>query len=220
MRLRKGIGSRNRVRQSILLFVHIDTTDLPEEKLHVLAVTLRVLLRPGVSHSKIEIAVRAKLDAAATVVLGHADHLQHPARRLTRITPEIRCCLSLDQHCGNLVFLKDLVLEIILPVLTKLWMECQAEQAIGSAFVKQLLRQIDEQRFLVTLSALFEQPDFAGLMNDDKGVAQARNLSEPDESRPHITGLVHEGVGKAKLLLEKRTQRQGLRQFGNDRWRR
>src|SRR5437867_7975316 len=120
--------------------VHVKAQDFAEMGRQVLAVALRILLRAGVAHPDVEESVRAKLNAAAAVVLRHAHDLPQTPRRPLRVGAKIRRCQTLDHDGGNLSFFKYLVLEIVFAILAKARMKRQAKQSVWSTLVEDFFR--------------------------------------------------------------------------------
>src|SRR5206468_6262659 len=123
----KGIVARDGVSKTVVAFVQIDPDDFAEEQLCVLAMALRVLLRASVAHAEIQITVRAKVDTAAAVVLGGAHYLQEAKGRLSRIALQVRRGFPFREDSGDLTVLKNLVLEVILPIFAEFRMKGDAE---------------------------------------------------------------------------------------------
>src|SRR5437868_15401648 len=70
---RDGVGQRS------VAMVDVQAQHFAKEEPEVLPVTLWILLGTGVAHAKVEIAIRAELNAAAAVVLCHAHDLEQTA---------------------------------------------------------------------------------------------------------------------------------------------
>src|SRR5687768_5856520 len=61
--IEKWIIPGNSVGKALALLINIDANYFSKESQHVLPMSVRVLLRTGITHAQIQIAVRAKLDA-------------------------------------------------------------------------------------------------------------------------------------------------------------
>src|SRR4029450_5693576 len=106
----------------------------------------------------------------------------------------------LHHHRRNLSVLEDLMLEIVFAVLPETRMKRQTQQTIRTALVEKFRAEVSEHRLAVPVWFFLKQPDFSGLMNDQKRIAQARQLPEPDQPVTNIARLVNKRVREAQLF--------------------
>src|SRR5262245_19108163 len=157
---------------------------------------LRILLRAGVDHGDVKESVWTKPEATAAVILGGAGHLPQATRRPAGVGAEIRSGLPFHHGGDDFAFLEDLVLQEVSAVLAKLRVKRQAKQSVGSAFVKDVLRDICEEGLGLVGAVLFEEPDLTGLMDGEERIADPGQLAEPDQAKAHVAGFTHEGMRK------------------------
>src|SRR5581483_1704417 len=79
---KKRVVGRNRVSKAGIGVVNINTQHFAKLRGQILAVTLRILLRAGVTHSNVEKAIRAERQTATAMVLCHTYNLNQSARSL------------------------------------------------------------------------------------------------------------------------------------------
>ena len=190
--------------------VHVDAHHFAEQQLQVLCVPIGIVVRAGIAHRDVEKSIRPELQAAAAVILSHADDLQDQTRRLAGVALEIRRECFLDDMRRNFPLLEDLIEQVILPVLAKLRMECQIEQPVRSAVAEHFFGQIGEDGFLLARRCLLHHPDHSLLMQHKENVAQARHLMKC--SQPTVLFPARQ----PELLGQKRPRRHRLRDLGND----
>src|SRR5436190_11734151 len=99
--------------------VHVNAQDFPEMRGEILAMSLRILLRTGVTHRDVEKSVRAEVDTSAAVVLRRADDFPQPARRPAGVRERVRRGAAFHDGRRDLSFLKDLVFEVVFSVFSK-----------------------------------------------------------------------------------------------------
>ena len=59
----------------------------------------------------------------------------------------------------------------------------------------------------------FEQPDLPGLVHDQEGIADPRNLAEPDQPGTNVARLVDERVREPQFFGEERAHRDWFGQL-------
>src|SRR6266487_6282239 len=107
------------------------------------------------------------------------------------------------------------MLEVVFAILPETRMERQTQQTIRTALVEKLRAEVGEQRLPVSAWIFFKQPDFPGLMNDKKRIAQDRHLPEPDQPVTDIARLVDKRMRETQLFAEERPYVDGLRQLAD-----
>src|SRR5689334_5131681 len=106
------------------------------------------------------------------------------------------------------------MLEVIFAVFAKAGMKSKTEQSIWTALVEELGTEIGKKRFFIALRLFFQKPNFSGLVHNEEGVVDPRDLGEPDEAGANIARGMDERMGEAKFLAKEGLHRDGT---GKDR---
>ena len=157
--------------------VNVDAEYFPKQQLRVLGMTLRVLLRPGIPHPNIKVAVGAKHQTAAVMHVGHGIQLQDEPGGTTRVATQIFRSDSLQHQRRELATFNNVFHVVVLPIDRKLRMKRQPEQAARSRRKGARVKE----RLLFRRGRQGAPPNPAGLvLHDREGVRQPEDRAEPD----------------------------------------